>query len=451
MIAAILGDLRGIGVLSASFAVLIFAAEVVTRRCSPPAELSRKAVHLGGGLLCAFFPYLVRSAWSVFLLALGMAIFFLLGRRLRFLQCLNRVTRTSRGSEYYPLAIFLVFLLTPGQPWFFVAAVLVLGCADSGAALIGGSFGRLRYSVDTELKSVEGSLAFFLLALAGIAMPLKLLSPLPLPIVLLSSVLVALLVTGIEAISRHGRDNLFVPLGVVLILQKITTKPLAEVLYQNVSLVSLAALMLALAWVSESMNAGAALCLLLLTYGAWSLGSEVWAVPLLCGLLVFLFSWTYTRGCAVAPERLRSARVVQALVVPFLLLVTANLLHDHDFYFAPFAASAAAVTLTILWDHRFGRARTVAEIARHEVIWYTLVAVLMVLLPSYLSCTAQGSLALIIPSGALMLASLMLYAQRRQAVGAPLYRWNKTALLPPLLVSVVVLAAQLLGLPLWAG
>ena len=60
--------------------------------------------------------------------------------------------RKSRGAEYYPLSVFLVFVMTPGRPWLYLAAVLVLAVGDAFAALIGSRYGVIRYEVEDETQ-----------------------------------------------------------------------------------------------------------------------------------------------------------------------------------------------------------------------------------------------------------------------------------------------------------
>ena len=115
------------------------------------------------------------------------------------------MARRTRGSEYYPLSVCLLFFLTQEQPWLYVASMLVLAVADAGAALIGMRYGRIRYGVEQETKSLEGSLAFMAIAFAAILIPMTVMTDLPLAVCLGSALLVALLVTGFEAVCRWAR------------------------------------------------------------------------------------------------------------------------------------------------------------------------------------------------------------------------------------------------------
>ena len=105
------GDLRGAAILAAVFLCLLVIAELWRRFGTPKPEWTRKLVHLGGGIACLFFPFLVQSPWVVLALALPLTGLFVAGGRFGFLQSLHGIGRRSRGAEYYPLSVFLVFLI----------------------------------------------------------------------------------------------------------------------------------------------------------------------------------------------------------------------------------------------------------------------------------------------------------------------------------------------------
>ena len=334
-------DLRGALILGSAFLSLIVIAELWRRLGHPKPEHTRKLVHLGGGVACLFFPFLIDSPWVVLAMALPLTILFVAGSKLGFLKSLHGVERKSRGAEYYPLAVFLVFVLTRGRPWLYLAAVLVLALADAFAALIGSRYGAIRYRVENEEKSLEGSLVFLVIAFLAIHLPVLLMTDLPRPVCVLAALLVAALVTGFEAISLEGADNLFVPVAVVVILGKITTKPLSEVVFQNLSLLAICLGVALLVWRVRTLNVGGAITFILFAYGTWSLGNWLWALPAFLGFLGYLGAWHH-----FAPPRhaagVRVRTVSRALLPPFAMLALANGLRSPELY-GPYMAASAAV------------------------------------------------------------------------------------------------------------
>ena len=317
-------------------------AELWRRFGTPKPEWTRKLVHLGGGIACLFFPFLVKSPWVVLAMSVPLTLLFVAGSRFGFLKSLHGVARKSRGAEYYPLSVFLVFLMTPGRPWLYLAAVLVLAVGDAFAALIGSRYGVIRYEVEDGMKSLEGSLVFLVIAFLAIHLPTLLLTDLPRPVTVLAALLVAALVTGFEAISLEGADNLFVPFAVVVILGKITTKPLSEVVFQNLSLLAICLVVGLVVWRSRSFNVGGAITFILFAYGTWSLGSWRWAFPVFTGFACYLVCWLRfaPKGHALGVKVRTLAR---ALLPPFLMLVLHNSLKDTATWYAPFLAATAAV------------------------------------------------------------------------------------------------------------
>jgi len=342
-------DLEGAAVLSTAFFAVIAAAELWRRLGDPRPEWTRKLVHLGGGGACLLFPFLVDSPWVVLVLALAMSGIFAVAGRLGVLCSLHGVSRPSRGAEYYPLAIFLVFLMTRDRAWLYVSAVLTLAVGDAFAALIGSRYGVVRYRVEEDHKSLEGSLVFLVITFLAIHLPMLLMTELPRPVCVLAAALVAVLATGFEAISLKGADNLFVPLAVVVILSKITVKPLAEVVFQNLSLVSICLVVALIVWRVPMFNVGAAVAVILYAYANWSLGSWQWALPVFAGLACYLVARTQI-GPPRPAHQVRVRAVARAVLPPLVLLILANSTSGYATFFAPYlAASATALALTL--DH----------------------------------------------------------------------------------------------------
>lgn len=389
--------------LGGVFLIILTAAEAWARIGRPNPEWTRKLVHIGGGLVCLGFPFFVRSPWVVLGLSAALSGLFALGAYTGGLHALHRVSRRSRGAEYYPLAVTLVFLMALGRPWLYVAAIMTLAVADAAAALVGASYGRIHYEVDGSYKSVEGSLAFFMMAFWVIHIPLLLMTELPRETSLLAAALVALLVTGFEAVSLGGVDNLFVPIGVCAILARITTKPVPEIVFQLGSLLTLLAVGAGLARRSGAFNAGATLSFALFAYGAWSLGSPHWAIPILLGLLLY----TLMRLLWMTPGagQVRVRILFRALVIPLVLLVAANTTQSSARLFAPFmAAWAVACALAAGKLAIFSRVKTAGV---RCALFAGLTAVGAVVLPTWALVRTAGWPLILTLAGAVIGAALI--------------------------------------------
>ena len=354
--------MSGVLIILGAFTIILVTAEVWARLGAKP-EWTRKLVHLGGGLIGLALPWLIESPWVVLVLTASLSALFLLGERLDVMKSLHKVERKTRGSEYYPLAIWLVFVIAADRKWLYVAAVLTLAVADAFAAIIGSSYGKHRYEVEDEFKSVEGSLACFVVAFVVNALPMLFMTNLPRAVCALSALLVAMLVTIFEAISLRGTDNLFVPIAVVFVLQKITTKPVQHIALQNVALIGIVALVLLIAWRVEWFNTGGALAVTLFLYAAWSLGPHfTYVIPAFIGLAALAIARVILNARGER-RRFKVRAVTRTLIVPFIFLLAANSTTHFDFFYAPYIATCAAVLAFNLADARPMRALVVGALS----------------------------------------------------------------------------------------
>lgn len=208
--------------LSAFF--LLFAAlEVCARKNILSAEATRKLLHAGSGLLSLSFPFVFRELWPVLVLTATSAGFlafvrFVPAARARIAGVTSRVRRVSLGELYFPLSVALLFWLTLGRdPLLFVIPILVLTLADATGALVGLRYGLTPYSGSN--KSLEGSVAFAVVAFFCIHVPLLAWSGVGRIESVLIAASLALLVMLLEGSAWRGLDNLFIPLGGYFLLR----------------------------------------------------------------------------------------------------------------------------------------------------------------------------------------------------------------------------------------
>lgn len=179
-------------------------------------ETSRKLFHIGGGLTTLSFPWLFASPWPVILLALVtipslLALKYIRAFKGNLGSVLYRVERASFGELYFPLSVCLLFVFARSHPLLYLSPLLILALADPAAAFVGERYGRWRYMIVRGRKSIEGSLAFLLIAFACVLAPLLIFRAARPGEAMLIALLVAMLVTLAEAVAWEGLDNLFIP------------------------------------------------------------------------------------------------------------------------------------------------------------------------------------------------------------------------------------------------
>jgi hypothetical protein len=148
-----------------------------------------------------------------------------------------------------------------------------------------------------------------------------------------------------------GADNLFVPIGACLILKKLVTKPVYEVLYQTASLLGICLVIGALAYRGRAFNVGGTITFILFAYASWSLGSEYWALPVLSAWIVYAASWRYFHTAERYYGIVRVRLVTRALMIPFLLLLAANISRSYSFLYGPFLAAVTTTLVLGIWSH----------------------------------------------------------------------------------------------------
>jgi dolichol kinase len=341
-------EIEGVLIITAILVSVIGVAECWARLGNPEPEWCRKFVHLFVGISCLALPWLVRSPWSVTGIAAGFAAILGIGEKKGYLQCLGKVRRDSHGSEYYPVAVAVLFVMAEGRSWLYTAAILVLSVSDACAALVGGRYGRIIYRVgEKDCKSLEGSLFFWLITFQVLQLTLLLMTDLPRINCILASLIVSVLLTGVEAVSAEGSDNLFVPVLTSYILLKITMKSSDELLFQTVSL---GVLFFVLTWMIVAFrlfSVREAILFLLNTFAYWSLGSLDWALPVLINFGI------YTVLRFLAPNRNRhevqTASLLRVLAVPLSMLTIAELFKLHDVLYGPFLLASVLTLIFSCW------------------------------------------------------------------------------------------------------
>lgn len=175
--------------------------ELLVRRMRLSSELSRRVAHIGAGL---FAIYLAANVGFVTILVCALLLMGLM--TISYLKGLfssvHSVERHTYGELYLPLGIFGAYLLASQSTQLFVTAILITTFADVAAGLV---------SDIRQLKRPTkiGSAVFFVVTVI-ILQVMGFLTP--------SGLGAAFVLTVCERISKHGSDNLTVPVAAVVVL-----------------------------------------------------------------------------------------------------------------------------------------------------------------------------------------------------------------------------------------
>jgi len=202
---------------SLGYVVLVLAiAEGVRARLQLPGDFTRKFVHIAIGTWAWPTFHIFQSVWwAMALPALFIGINFA-SYKLKFFAAIEESDTGNLGTILFPLS-FVILLgafwnAEPRAPA--IIGLWVLAWGDAFAAIIGRRYGRLKYRVFGEERSLEGSFAMYVFGFLATLTVLCLELPAqPLMDRVIVATVVAVGCTLLEAIALRGTDNVLIPLG----------------------------------------------------------------------------------------------------------------------------------------------------------------------------------------------------------------------------------------------
>lgn len=214
------GIVLAVASVAALFA-MAYAVRAAGLRYGLPAETQRKLVHVGVGLHAMLLPlFLDRASFLVFAALALVALMFLRspwGSR-GIGASVHSVERRSWGDLLFLLSVTVLFVRTPGDPALYVLPIAVLTLSDAAAAVVGTAYGRRRFGSGDRIKSIEGTVVFFVVTWMVAVTILITATEVPRLNTVLLATVVAAFAAQVEAESWRGLDNIFVPLGIHALL-----------------------------------------------------------------------------------------------------------------------------------------------------------------------------------------------------------------------------------------
>ncbi|HKL89344.1 MAG TPA: DUF92 domain-containing protein [Salinibacter sp.] len=271
---------------------------------------TRRFVHLGVGLFVVASPLLFSAAGPVYVLATAFVVINAGARRGSWLPGIHSARADSWGTVAMPLVLLLALATTwsvaSDRTYILQGAFLVLGLADPLASWGGEKTGGREWIPGA---TVLGSGLFFgaaFLLTTGVLLEVGEWSAAR---AIGAATTVAVVTTAIEALGRHGWDNVFVVLGVILVLVPLHEERVSVVALLGASVVGMG--FGALAYTSQGLDSRGAVAGGLFAFSLVGVGGWAWALP---GFVFFVLSSalsrlraTFTTGAdeEVAPRTLR--------------------------------------------------------------------------------------------------------------------------------------------------
>ncbi len=198
-------------------AIILALGEGLRRGLHLSVEFTRKFVHIGVGMI-AFLLVLLFHNWQWAILPpLAFIVINSISYRRQIFAGMETGERGHLGTIYFPISFAILIPLLWSFPALLVASLMPMTWGDAFAAIVGKRWGVRRFTVLGQTRSVEGSLAMFGFSLIATWIALIVFAQ-PLGASLWLAVLVAVIVTIVEAVSPFGIDNLTVPLVSALVL-----------------------------------------------------------------------------------------------------------------------------------------------------------------------------------------------------------------------------------------
>jgi len=198
------GDILGLILVYTYVILLLVISEKVLKKHP---NFSRKFLHIMVGNVLFILP-LFQSRWVMALLAAAPFILltFLISPYSP-LKIKDRISSSGHGLGlvYYAISWTVLALIFFDQPWIIAVGIAAMSYGDGMASLVGMKYGKIKYNISGDNKSLEGSLTMFLVLICAIGIVLTYYA---VPIQPLAIVGVALVATIFEGITPKGLDNL---------------------------------------------------------------------------------------------------------------------------------------------------------------------------------------------------------------------------------------------------
>lgn len=332
------------------FIVIFLLAEVIRHFRPSYPELSRKFVHFSAGLTALSFPYYIKSHWTILLLAAGFSLIIGLAKMKGMLQSVHGIQRKSYGAMLFPVSVYLLFLLAREKPVLYFVSILVMTVSDTLAAVIGDRYGSIKYDVEGITKSLEGSTVFFFVTFLCVHLSFLLMTGIGKIESVLMALVIALLVTGFEAISPTGSDNFFVPLGTYFILAKMLKHPFPVMVGHLWILLVMILVTGAFSLKIRLYKTTGLVGMILVNYAAWTLCGFSWFLPLLLAqILLYLLVAYFVDKVTEEITGYQVKFLFYAALLPTLLIFSANVIQEQTVIFIAYLTSISAQMGIILY------------------------------------------------------------------------------------------------------
>lgn len=201
--------------------LVIIGAKIFEKRGK---EASRKFIHIMLGNWWIIAMYFFTNVWSAIFAPITFVIINYLSYKKDIIKVMERDEQDGLGTVYYAVALLILAIVSFGifkQPWLGLVPTLVMAYGDGLAAVIGKGVKSKKYKLGETKKSFAGSLTMFVIStfLIGAFLAFKhsdvFWQTAHWPLI---AGLIGFAITGLEAVSGKGWDNITVPIATLVML-----------------------------------------------------------------------------------------------------------------------------------------------------------------------------------------------------------------------------------------
>lgn len=181
-------------------------------------EASRKFIHIMLSNWWFIAMYFFENALWASIVPLSFVVINYISYKKNLISVMERESQDGLGTVYYAISLLILAIITFGitnKPEIGLCSVLIMGYGDGLAAVIGKKVKSYEYKIGNTKKTLVGSLTMFVITFIIIAIYLGLTG---INLWAIKSIVTAIILTIIEAVSTKGTDNITIPISACTLL-----------------------------------------------------------------------------------------------------------------------------------------------------------------------------------------------------------------------------------------
>ena len=181
-------------------------------------EASRKFIHIMLSNWWFIAMYFFENALWASIVPLSFVVINYISYKKNLISVMERESQDGLGTVYYAISLLILAIITFGitnKPEIGLCSVLIMGYGDGLAAVIGKKVKSYEYKIGNTKKTLVGSLTMFVITFITIAIYLGFTG---INLWAIKSIVTAIILTIIEAVSIKGTDNITIPISACTLL-----------------------------------------------------------------------------------------------------------------------------------------------------------------------------------------------------------------------------------------